>query len=195
MVERNYKVIFLPYDIEIQVKQGTSLLEAALVAGVHINASCGGTGVCGTCKVKIVLGSVDSDPSERINKSEYDQGIRLACRSRVVSDVVIEIPLGSRLDQAIQARENKRSAGVSALNWNYLPPVKKYFLELPPATLDDNASDLFRLKRGLKEKYQIEGLQIDLEVLRKFPQIMRDNGYKVTVTVLSNLDQGETFSR
>ena len=195
MSENIYRVTFLPGDIEIQVKQGISLLEAALAAGIHINASCGGTGVCGTCKVKIVSGNVVCNPSEHLNQSEYDSGLRLACQSRVLSNLTVEIPLVSRLDKAIQARENQRSAGVSALNWNFVPLVKKYYLELPAANLDDNASDLFRVKRGLKDQYQIEGLLIDLEVIRKFPPILRENSFKVTVTVLTIMDQENTVSR
>ena len=191
---KKYRAVFLPDNIEVQVKQGTRLLEAALAAGVHINASCGGTGVCGTCKVKIVSGSIEGDPTEKITKAEFAEGYRLACKSRVISDVTVEIPLESRLDKAIQARENKRSAGVSALNWNYAPPIQKYYLELPPATLDDNTSDLFRIRRGLKQQYQIEGMQIDFEVVRKLSPVLRENNFKVTVTVMTVLEQDDSLS-
>ncbi len=42
-----HKVLFLPHNKEIRVKDGESLIRAAMEAGVHINASCGGEGVCG----------------------------------------------------------------------------------------------------------------------------------------------------
>ncbi|MFW6054923.1 MAG: 2Fe-2S iron-sulfur cluster-binding protein, partial [Thermodesulfobacteriota bacterium] len=45
------RIRFLPHEREIEVEEGTSLIRAALEAGVHINASCGGTGVCGKCRV------------------------------------------------------------------------------------------------------------------------------------------------
>ena len=48
-----FKVTFLPYDISIDVDAGKSLIRAAMAAGVHINASCGGEGVCGKCRVKV----------------------------------------------------------------------------------------------------------------------------------------------
>jgi len=125
MPAKKYNVVFLPENIEVQVKPGSSLLEAALTAGVHINASCGGTGVCGTCKVKLVSGNVETEPTEKLKESEIEQGLRLACRSLVNSDLVVEIPLESSLDKAIRAGENRRSAGVSASNWKYAPPVQK----------------------------------------------------------------------
>jgi uncharacterized 2Fe-2S/4Fe-4S cluster protein (DUF4445 family) len=190
-----YRVVFLPEDIEVQVEQGASLLEAALTAGVHINASCGGTGVCGTCKVKLISGSLEYDLTGKLNKSEFDQGFRQACRSRVISDLTVEIPLESRLDQAIQARENQRSEGVSALNWKYAPPLQKYFLELAPATLDDNVSDLFRIRRGLKQHYQLENLLIDFEVIRRISPILRENDFRVTATVLTYWEQDDTQSQ
>ena len=54
-----YKVIFSPETREIEVEEGIILLEAADLAGVHINNLCGGQGVCGECKVRITKGIVE----------------------------------------------------------------------------------------------------------------------------------------
>jgi uncharacterized 2Fe-2S/4Fe-4S cluster protein (DUF4445 family) len=155
-----------------------------MAAGVHINASCGGMGVCGTCKVKIENGSVESTPTEKITEEEYSHGIRQACQSRILTDLTVTIPVESRLDRAIQARERKKSSGVSAIGWKFSPPLTKYFLELPPPTLEDNVSDLFRLKRGLKQYYNLDDLPIGFEVIRKLPGVLRENNWKATVTTL-----------
>ncbi|MBI5585079.1 MAG: 2Fe-2S iron-sulfur cluster binding domain-containing protein, partial [Deltaproteobacteria bacterium] len=40
-------VVFNPDKVEVKVPEGENLLRAAMQAGVHINASCGGEGVCG----------------------------------------------------------------------------------------------------------------------------------------------------
>ncbi|MGD8980642.1 MAG: 2Fe-2S iron-sulfur cluster-binding protein, partial [Desulfobacterales bacterium] len=42
-------ILFLPHNIKIAVIKGENLIRAAMEAGVHINASCGGEGVCGKC--------------------------------------------------------------------------------------------------------------------------------------------------
>ena len=39
-------------------------------AGIHINASCGGRGTCGKCKVKILKGSVDSPKHPKLSQWE-----------------------------------------------------------------------------------------------------------------------------
>jgi ferredoxin len=58
------KIHFIPDNVDIKVDRGTILLDAAIAGGVHITASCGGSGVCGTCKVKIVSGDVRDDPDQ-----------------------------------------------------------------------------------------------------------------------------------
>ena len=55
----NHKVVFLPHEMKITVPDGETIIHAALEAGVHINASCGGEGVCGKCRVRIEEGTLD----------------------------------------------------------------------------------------------------------------------------------------
>ncbi len=80
-------ITFLPHDRAITVSSGENLIRAALQAGVHINASCGGEGVCGKCRVLIEKGSVSGGISERISKEDIDKGYRLACLVKVTEDV------------------------------------------------------------------------------------------------------------
>lgn len=183
------KIRFLPDNVEIAVDKGTTLLSAAMAGGVHINASCGGMGVCGTCKVKIDSGTVETTRTDKISDDEYSQGIRQACQSHVTSDLVVTIPVGSQLDKAVQARERKKSAGVSATGWRYNPPLTKYYLELPIPTLDDNTSDLFRLMRGMKQSYNVDELPVDFEVIRKLSEVLREKDWKVTITTLVESDR------
>ncbi|MGB9436936.1 MAG: 2Fe-2S iron-sulfur cluster binding domain-containing protein, partial [Desulfobacterales bacterium] len=54
-----HTIRFLPYETTIQVQDGDTVIRAALAAGVHVNASCGGEGVCGKCRVLIEDGAVE----------------------------------------------------------------------------------------------------------------------------------------
>ncbi len=206
-----YKVHFLPDDILITVNKGTSLLASALAAGVHINASCDGKGKCRTCKIKISSGMVENRQREKLSPEENDQGIRLACQSLVLSDLIVTIPPGSRLDKAVLAEEQKKSAGACATGWKYSPPLQKYYLELPPATARDNANDLFRLMWGLKQSYDLLDLPINFDVIRKLPSALRENNWNMTATTtivssrpqakmkiipkIINVEPGDTRSR
>ena len=55
------------------VEEGDNLLQAAIDAGVHISASCGGAGVCGTCKVLVRKGELESVRSEKLSDEEWEQ--------------------------------------------------------------------------------------------------------------------------
>jgi uncharacterized 2Fe-2S/4Fe-4S cluster protein (DUF4445 family) len=77
-----------------------SILTAALEAGLPLLvSSCGGRGNCGQCRIKIISGTV-SPPSEdeisRLGERALKDGVRLACRTRALSDLTISIPPQSR---------------------------------------------------------------------------------------------------
>ncbi|MBN1191143.1 MAG: DUF4445 domain-containing protein [Dehalococcoidales bacterium] len=209
--EAKFNVHFLPDDIVVTVNQGTDLLSAALQAGVHINASCAGAGTCHTCKIRVSRGTVESKQEEKLSSKEYDQGMRLACQSLVLSDLIVVIPPESRLDKAVQADERQKSSGVAAAGWRYNPPLNKYYLELPPATVRDNANDLFRLMWGMQQSYDLNDLTVNIDIIRKLPFVLRENNWKITVTTtiissrpftkakitprIVNLEPGDTRSR
>ncbi|UCC90390.1 MAG: DUF4445 domain-containing protein [Dehalococcoidia bacterium] len=186
-IKEKRKVHFTPDNVDIIVEEGDNLLEAAIASGVHINASCGGAGVCGTCKVLIKQGQVESTRTEKVSNQEYDQGVRQACQSRIITDLVVDIPVESRLETAVLDRE--RVGGIQPLEalatgWRFNPPLSKLYVELPPPTLKDNISDLSRLLRGLKKRYNLRNISVDFDIVRKLPQMLRDSDWKVTATTL-----------
>jgi uncharacterized 2Fe-2S/4Fe-4S cluster protein (DUF4445 family) len=183
------KIHFNPDNLEIVVDRGTNLLTAALAAGVHISASCGSLGICGTCKVKIESGSVKSSRTDKITQEEYDRGIRQACQCQVISDLSVIIPVESRVDRTVRARERNRASGVIPTGWKFNPPVKKYLLNLPPASLKDNATDYFRVMYGLNRSYNLPDWPIDFEVLPKLTSVLRAKDWQVTVTMIASSDK------
>ncbi len=178
------RVHFDPDNVDIVVEEGANLLEAAIAAGVHINASCGGVGVCGTCKVLIKTGEVESTRSEKLSEEEYKQGFRQACQSQIVTDLTVYMPVESRLEKAILSREAKKASEVLATGWRFKPALSKLLVELPPPTLADNAGDLSRLLRGLRQRYNLRNISVDFSVIKKLAKVLRNGRWKVTVTTL-----------
>ena len=187
---KKIKVHFEPGNIDIIVKKGENLRQAAIAAGTHIYASCGGAGTCGTCKVLIKQGEVETTRTVKVSDEEFKRGVRQACQSRVITDLSVHIPVESRLETGVLTREGKElaigvpPAEVLATGWRFSPPLSKFFVELSPPTLADNVSDLSRLLRGLKQRYKLSNMTVDFDVLKKLPQILRDSNWKVTVTTL-----------
>ena len=184
MPSKKLKIHFDPDNVDIEVKPGENLLKAAIAAGVRIYASCGGAGTCGTCKVSIEKGEVETTRTKKLSEEEYRQGVRQACQSRVVSDLTVYIPVESRLEKAVLSREQKRVSEVLATGWRFTPPLSKYYVELPPPAMEDNTSDLSRLLRGLRQRYRLSNLSVDFAVARKLAKTLRDGAWKATVTTL-----------
>lgn len=67
-----------------------TVLSAAKKAGVAIPSSCS-QGVCGTCKTKLLEGSVDMKHNGGIRDREVQKGFRLLCCSRPTTDLVLEL--------------------------------------------------------------------------------------------------------
>ncbi|MEM5344617.1 hybrid-cluster NAD(P)-dependent oxidoreductase [Paraburkholderia azotifigens] len=67
-----------------------TVLSAAKKAGVAIPSSCS-QGMCGTCKTKVLEGTVDMNHNGGIREREVQKGFRLLCCSRPTSDLVLEL--------------------------------------------------------------------------------------------------------
>ncbi|WP_233859568.1 hybrid-cluster NAD(P)-dependent oxidoreductase [Paraburkholderia sp. HD33-4] len=67
-----------------------TVLVAARKAGVPMPSSCS-QGMCGTCKTKVLEGTVDMKHNGGIRPREIDKGMRLMCCSRPTSNLVLDL--------------------------------------------------------------------------------------------------------
>jgi uncharacterized 2Fe-2S/4Fe-4S cluster protein (DUF4445 family) len=197
-----HKIKFLPYETEIEVEDGDTVIRAALEAGVHVNASCGGEGVCGKCRVLIEDGIVEGGISEKLSEEDRESGYRLACQAMVISDLVVRIPVESTIDHSVLKLQAapRRTAHIREMNFEelkerglFVAPVEKKYLELPEPTAQDNLPDITRLISYLKLKHDEHRLEVDLSVIRKLPDVIREEDFKVTATLVRPVrDVGKT---
>jgi len=194
-----HTIRFLPHDSTISVEDGTSLIRAALEAGVHINASCGGEGVCGKCRVIIEQGEVQGGVTNRVKAEDREKGIRLACQSTVKSDLTVRIPVESAVDASVLnlQRTPRKTARIQEVDFEslkqeglFLPPVEKRFLRLPEPTSDDRLPDVARLVSHLKVHYDEHRLVVRLPVIRKIPGLLRGSGFEITATLARPVHSG-----
>jgi uncharacterized 2Fe-2S/4Fe-4S cluster protein (DUF4445 family) len=187
-----YTVNFLPYEKKIKVHQDEFLIRAAMEAGVHINASCGGEGVCGKCRVIVEKGRVKDGGSDRISLEDQAKGYCLACRARVIEDLVIRIPVESAIDTSVLNLVSvpRRTARIEQMDFDelkeqglFLPPIEKVYLELPPPDAQDHLPDVTRLVNFIKRNGHERRLAVNLAVIRKIPDILRADNFKITATL------------
>ncbi|MBB6215167.1 uncharacterized 2Fe-2S/4Fe-4S cluster protein (DUF4445 family) [Anaerosolibacter carboniphilus] len=209
------RIKFLLENKEIQVEQGENLLDGARKAGIVIDAPCNGNLSCGKCKVKIVSGKVDSASSHHISHEELEKGYVLACNTRIIEDIVVEVPteasafmhgmkiddLSSERDQEIFERAKRQVLDHGMTFKSY---VQKEYIEIDVPTLDDNISDWDRIKRYLRNHLGYTQVFCRLQMLRKIPGILRGSDFKVTIThiprgkgrtTIVNMEVGDTTNR
>jgi uncharacterized 2Fe-2S/4Fe-4S cluster protein (DUF4445 family) len=188
-----HTIRFLPYETTVEVIDGDSVIRGALEAGVHVNASCGGEGVCGKCRVLIEDGTVEGGISEKLSEEDREKGYRLACRALVKSDLVVRIPVESTIDASVLKLQAapRRTAHIKEFDFEelkekglFVAPVEKKYLQLPAPTAQDNLPDITRLISYLKLKYDEHRLEVDLSVIRKIPDVIRQDDFKVTTTLV-----------
>ncbi len=193
------KITFLPHKKEIKAADGDVLIRVAMEAGVHVNASCGGEGVCGKCRVIIEGGRVEGGLSEKLSRQDIDNGYRLACRSTVTEDAVVRIPVESEVDVAVLNMQAtpRMTARIQEMNLEelkeqglFMPPVEKKYLELPPPTAQDNLADATRLVSFLKLQHDEHRLVVELPVIRKLPDVLRQDDFKLTATLARPVHEG-----
>jgi uncharacterized 2Fe-2S/4Fe-4S cluster protein (DUF4445 family) len=190
-----YTVTFLPDNKTVDIDSNITLLEAAGKAGVIINSLCGGDGLCGECRLQVKKGKAMADKNaiSFFSKDEIEHGYVLACRTKVEDNLVVNIPLKSRVEQEKILMEGTafaygepeklvlhRSSHEPVFSLD--PIVKKVYLELPVPTLEDNISDIDRITRELHKVSNYDKFETSLPCLQNLTEKLRSHHWKVTVT-------------
>ena len=97
-------VRFIKENLEVDVPEGTTILEASRLAGAPEGDRCGGVCACSTCHVYVVDGF---DQTSEVQDEEFDildkafdvrMTSRLGCQARIEGDISVEIS-----DESFQA--------------------------------------------------------------------------------------------
>jgi len=86
------KVTFPEAELSVEVPPGTTLLEAARLAGVIIEAPCNGAGSCGKCLVQVepaALPNLLQKGRHRLPETDAARGLVLSCEAEVVGDLIV----------------------------------------------------------------------------------------------------------
>jgi len=92
---RVFSVTFSQAGRTVPCRADQTILTAAEAAGLPLPFSCR-DGRCGTCRSRLICGSVDMKHAGGIRQRQIDQGDILVCCSRPLTDLVIEKIAGPR---------------------------------------------------------------------------------------------------
>ena len=192
---QKFKVTFYPDNKSIEVQKDTTILTAAISAGVYINSVCGGDGVCGRCKVLVKKGKVLMQSTGLLTPEEKSKGIRLACVTSAQSDLEVEVLPEAKIDfDKLSTRESELKSEIEEITpvktslkekkLEFSPLACKLYLKLPKPDMDDKVSDLERLYREIKRLQDLPVLRTGLANIRNLGELLRDSDWKVTVTLI-----------
>lgn len=175
-----HTIDFQPLGRRVRVADGATLLEAAREAGVGLNAVCGGAGVCGTCRLRVVEGIVSSaSKSERtfLSQDRIDQGYRLACQVDIHGDVLVEVPPESiTAPQRAQIEGRERAVEID-------PAVRSFDVRPTSPSLHDLRSDEKRLREALRKQYNVTKVHFDPVALAEIPSRLREHDWEIRLFV------------
>ncbi len=187
-----FSIVFQPSGLRGKVDENSTVLDAARQLGASLESVCGGKGTCGKCKIRIEEGNYakyginssmasvtikEEAVAKHLTKQQIHQNYSLACQTRIHGDVVVFVPEESRKGQQVVRKE----ATNRKIKLN--PAIKKYYVELTPATLHDPLGDHERLLEKLEKDFKLTGLLMDYPVLTQLQTIVRQGAWKVTVSV------------
>ena len=168
----------------IGAEAGKSIYKTLKENGVYLISSCGGKGLCGKCRVKVLEGPVRRESSGKLLKKEIEDGIVLACRTFSEADVLIEVPEESKLiigDKIAVTKTRDLLQYLRSVEPVLTPAIRRVVLHLTPPSIQDNTGDLERLKRALNEK-GIHDMEFSHSFILSMPIALRDGEWEVCLS-------------
>lgn len=168
---------------EVFEATGKSILECLQINSLFVPASCGGKGICGRCKIKIVAGSVTSSSFFGITDKERQNGYVLACQSQPLEDILIEIP--KRLITVSSKISRQRQDVIDRIfksdPYIFEPLVEKITLSIKPPTVDDSMADFERLSAYIGKR-----LFISRNDAENLGDILRKNEWQTSFALVDD---------
>ncbi len=184
------KVVFQPSGRTGMVAPGTSVLDAARLLGVGITSICGGQALCGKCVVLVEEGTFpkhdlisgalhlvppEEDEADYLLRQDMLTAARLACRARILGDVIITVPPESQSQQqAVHKTLDQKALVVDSPI--HLASLTLSQPQLPDGSEQERALAVLRAQRG------IEGI-FEHAALRDLPEALREGGGAFTATL------------
>ena len=199
MTDQNPLIVFTPSGKRGRFAVGTPVLQAARALGVDIDSVCGGRAICGRCQINVGVGefakhgitsaadhvSAFSQTEERYDKIRgLTAGRRLSCQTKIMGDLVIDVPPESQVHKQVVRKE----ADTRAIELD--PATKLFFIEVEEPDMHKPSSDLERVFIALKDQWGVENLTCDIALISTLQKILRKGEWKITCAVYSRAPGG-----
>jgi len=191
------KIILEPIGKIVDARKYEDLLKVCRKAGINILSECGGIGVCGKCRIIIKDQKFVSKHTEaekhHFSKEEINEGYRLACQTKVLfTEGILKIIIPK---ESISEKRKIQSIGFER-EIQIEPLIRKIHLILDKPSLFDLRSDSQRIIDSIMKKYNIHNLEINFDILKDIPNLLRECDWNVTAILWNNkiidIEKGDT---
>ena len=187
-----YKIAFMPSGKRGNFQEGTKILDAARTLGVDIDSVCGGRALCGRCQVEFIEGEfakhgISSKQSNISSRSEAEKKFatrknlgserRLSCQSKLLGDIVVDVPQESQLHQQIVRKE------FEATEITINPYVHLHYIELADNCSAKRTNALNQIKKALQDQWSLTDLNFIVNDWKTILPILKEGEGKCTVAV------------
>ncbi|MBN2355785.1 2Fe-2S iron-sulfur cluster binding domain-containing protein, partial [candidate division KSB1 bacterium] len=179
--KKQVRVAFYPWNVEGTFPVGTPLLECARQLGIAIPLYCGGIGICGKCRIRILKGHMAPTAADQewLSDAEIKTGYRLACRCTIQDECTVDVEQTAVEDKSEILTHGLRQTIEPA------PAVHKRFLQLQPHQLKDNTTDLEALRKAIGVR--AADTAVPLSLLQGLPELLRQNQFSGTAVLRDDL--------
>ncbi|SHJ81477.1 ASKHA domain-containing protein [Desulfofundulus thermosubterraneus] len=173
---------FEPIGLRVEAEAGQTVIQAArgmfTPESGGISAPCGGKGLCGRCRVRLVEGEF-SPPNEvelrLLGKKGLEEGYRLACQAVIIGPAKVEIP-----SEALTGRQKLQLDGTDAAVVPE-PAIKRYNIPLKTTSVDYPYSTWQQVEVFLAQNYGLSGLRIDPGLIDRVEALAGDDPVTVSI--------------
>jgi len=196
-MENNDIIVDLePLSRRIHFSKEKTIYQMIIDSGIQIRTLCGGNGTCGKCKLKIQKGEVFfNSPSQSetkiLNQHELNEKLRLACQLKISPDKLELIKKSQPpqitifLPEELLIEDFKILTSGITKEIELSPNIQKVHIKVKQATLDNPIPHIDRILLALTKQNKMKYYNVDLEVLKNLPLLMREDYNDLVITLLN----------
>lgn len=198
---KNIIIDFEPISRRVYFSNDNSLYEILTELNIPIKSLCGGLGTCGKCKL-LVQGGIEylipptNSEKKLIDKEELENGWRLACETKIDNKNIQQLekikPPQFRIflpSEFLPEDFKILTTGISK-GVKIQPSIQKIYVEVKKPSLEEPTPDFERIQTKIFSTIlnlkRNEQLNIDVNNLKRIPNILRENDHKITLVLWNN---------
>lgn len=162
-----------------------NLLDCARLAGIEVDATCGGRGRCRSCRVKVIAGEIPPPTVQdtfQLGHDEVHERFRLACQTKVIADCTVT-PMPPKAESGYQILSGEVDVATDSRLQLDSGVVKHLIAAKAPQGEHHQTSDVDEILACLPA----DTLRtLPLEILRRIPPTLRKDKGRLTVTTFNS---------